>query len=252
MSEQMRDTGGVPGSAEPGPPGVAEPGTPRAGIRRIHTGAEKLAILNELNEAGATVHAVAARHGIERSTIWAWKRRLAERGPAGLEPGRGTRTGLSRKHGPYTPEERRAAVESCQKSGILIGDFARTWGVSAGTLHTWLRSYREAGPQGLERIKVGRPRGKGRSQLPAGVQSEIVIVRRRFPDFGLKKVRDTSRPDGTFLPHPNPSQKRRLDRWTNRSLLRPSRGPPAQGPSAPALHPGYPQPHSCDPPATPQ
>ena len=88
----------------------------------------------------------------------------------------------------YTPEERRAAIEAQAKSNLSIDAFAKTFGVSPVTFQAWLRAYREHGPKGLE-----HPFGKkkrGRKPLPQPLREEIVSVKRRFPDFGLRKIRD--------------------------------------------------------------
>jgi transposase InsO family protein len=55
---------------------------------------------------------------------------------------------------------------------------------------TCCRSYEQGGPQALEPRRRGRPPGAGRSTLPVPLQAEIVRTKRRFPTFGLKKVRD--------------------------------------------------------------
>jgi len=70
-------------------------------------------------------------------------------------------------------------------------DFCATMGLSPNTFYLWRRRYEEGGPQALEDRQRG-PRGGGRrgSTLPAPVQSAIVETKRRFPDFGLRRVRD--------------------------------------------------------------
>jgi transposase InsO family protein len=87
----------------------------------------------------------------------------------------------------YTPEEKRAAIEAYQKSGMTLVDFSATWGVSKATLTNWLRKHKAEGPKGLERKPHA---GKGKSRLAAALRGEIVRAKRYFPDFGLKKLRD--------------------------------------------------------------
>ncbi|MHC4946242.1 MAG: DDE-type integrase/transposase/recombinase [Planctomycetota bacterium] len=87
----------------------------------------------------------------------------------------------------YTPEEKRAAIEAYQKSGMTLVDFSATWGVSKATLTNWLRKHQAEGPKGLERKPHA---GKGKSRLAAALRGEIVRAKRYFPDFGLKKLRD--------------------------------------------------------------
>jgi transposase InsO family protein len=91
----------------------------------------------------------------------------------------------------YTPEERRAAVEAYRKSGLSRVAFAQLWGVSANSLANWSRREQEGGGRALEDRRAGRAgRKKGQRRLPGAVREEIVQVKRRFPTFGLKKVRD--------------------------------------------------------------
>jgi len=116
------------------------------------------------------------------------RRRGADRqgssaGGTGESPGR---QGRGKRH---TPEERRAAVEAFHKSGLTQKAFARQWDVSHVTLGAWLRKHAAEGPKGLERVASGPAKRRGRAPLPAPVREEVVAVQRRFPDFGLKKIR---------------------------------------------------------------
>jgi transposase InsO family protein len=95
--------------------------------------------------------------------------------------------GRKTKRRSYTPEEKRAAIEAYQKSGMPLVDFSATWGVSKATLTNWLRKHKAEGPKGLERKPHA---GKGKSRLADALRGEIVRAKRYFPDFGLKKLRD--------------------------------------------------------------
>ena len=113
-----------------------------------------------------------------------------EPGPsAGQQATRGRQgRAAAKRHRHYTPEERRAAIEAQEKSGLSVDDFSRTFGISPVTFQFWRRAYREHGPKGLE-----HPFGKGkrgRKTLPPALREEIVSVKRRFPDFGFRKIRD--------------------------------------------------------------
>jgi transposase InsO family protein len=104
-------------------------------------------------------------------------------GSAGATSGRAP---AGRRH---TPEERRAAVEAFHKSGLTQQAFARGWGVSQVTIGAWVRKHAAQGPQGLERVSTSPVKRRGRAPLAAPVREEVVAVQRRFPDFGLKKIR---------------------------------------------------------------
>jgi transposase InsO family protein len=109
-----------------------------------------------------------------------------EPGPTSRGRRRGPRPGSRLRR--YTPQERRATVEAYVKSGLTYEGFARIWGLSRHTVYVWMKIYRERGPQGLEHpCGTGQP---GRKPLAAPLRGEIVEVARRFPDFGLKSVRD--------------------------------------------------------------
>jgi transposase InsO family protein/transposase-like protein len=88
--------------------------------------------------------------------------------------------------GPYDPDKRREAVEAFHKSSMNIEDFSRVWGVGKVSLRQWLKRYDLEGPKGLERKQYKR---MGRPRRP-GMREEIAEVQRKYPDFGLRKVKD--------------------------------------------------------------
>jgi len=116
----------------------------------------------------------------------------AEAGPGrpAAEPAKAKRRTRARRT--YTPDERRAAVEAYLRSGRTQEDFAALWGLSAWTLSRWLLIYEREGPKGLETKPRGRRRGSpgDARRLSESVREEIARTKRRFPDFGLRKVRD--------------------------------------------------------------
>jgi transposase InsO family protein len=178
----------VAGGAEAGTPGSAQPGTGRVGARRIYSAAEKRRILQECGPGKADVERAAAHLGLHVSTLYAWKRRLRSAAQAGSRAGPEAHATRGRTRPPFTPQERRAAVESLERSGLSVAEFARTWGVSAMTLYGWRLRYRRLGAKGLEGARRGRPKGS-LQPIPPAVRAEIVSVGRRFPQFGLAKLR---------------------------------------------------------------
>jgi transposase InsO family protein len=177
------------GSPEPGSAGSGEPARRRGDTTRRYGPAERERLLAELASSGESVTAFCARTGVGPATIFAW-RKAARGGRSSAVASKGAvqRKG-SREH---SPETRRAAVESFARSGMTLSVFARTFGVSAATLREWLARYRAQGPKGLEPKKRGRPKGSKSAfpRIAAGVRDEIERTKRRFPTFGLKKVRD--------------------------------------------------------------
>lgn len=113
-------------------------------------------------------------------------------GEAEPRPGRAPGRGLKvRKPGPYSPEERRQAVEAYLKSQATLEEFSRLWGVGSKSLWWWLKVYHQQGPKGLETGICGKGAGKrGKKPLAEPLREEIRQTKRRFPDFGFRKVRD--------------------------------------------------------------
>ena len=188
MKDAARARGRGPvGPGEPGPTGTSA----RGNLSRRYDVAERKQLLAELERTGETIKAFCARHHVSTATICAWKRGLRAKGEAGLQP-REPRRNPTGKNGPTrSPEERRRAIETYEKSRMTIDAFARTYGISPWTMRTWLKRYQVEGPKGLEPRPRGRKPGTwGLSRVPAAVREEITRTKRRFPEFGLKKVRD--------------------------------------------------------------
>ncbi|HET6202122.1 MAG TPA: transposase, partial [Planctomycetota bacterium] len=184
MDEERDDArmgGEAGGPGAPGPPAAQQP----PGRRRRYGEQERDALLTELAASGESVQRFARRHGMSPWTIRKWAKAAGTRGPK-----RPRRSPSGRGCRQYSFEERKAAVEAFAKSGRTQFEFARLYGVTQNTLSKWLRRYREEGPKGLERRPYSRRREGRKAGLAEAVRGEIVSVQRRFPDFGLRKVRD--------------------------------------------------------------
>jgi transposase InsO family protein len=73
---------------------------------------------------------------------------------------------------------------------MTVDAYCATVRLSTKTLCEWKRRYEEEGPRGLEARKRGPKGGPKRSRLPAAMQEAIRETKARFPQFGLRKVRD--------------------------------------------------------------
>jgi transposase InsO family protein len=73
---------------------------------------------------------------------------------------------------------------------MKVAAFARSFGISEMTLRKWLARYEEGGAGGLTRLRSGPRKPRGQPLLAAAVKAGIVETWRRFPAFGLKKIRD--------------------------------------------------------------
>lgn len=102
------------------------------------------------------------------------------------DPGKSSR----HRHGPYSPEERRNAIEAYKKSGLTQEDFCRTWGVSPSTLIDWMKRYESQGPKGLEGYAPAKEddKRKGR-KISQTVIEEIIKIKQADPTSGLKYIK---------------------------------------------------------------
>jgi len=153
---------------------------------------ERLSLVRGYLASGETLRVFSERHGVSLMTLWNWKRRYEEEGEAGLLDRRvaNRRNRAGRTRTAYSPEERRAAIEAYTRSGLSQRSFARMWGIAIKSLSTWLSRYESGGPQALE-PRARKPRSGGFARkLSPSILSEIVRTKHRFPDFGLRRVRD--------------------------------------------------------------
>ena len=161
-------------------------------MSRRYSASEKRALVEEFEQSDESFGDFCGRKHVSSASLCKWRRALRERGMAGLQPGPNPRN--SKRHVGHvrTPEERRQAVEALSKSGLSQKQFARVWGVSSKALNGWLSRWRTDGPKGLEPRPHGprRQRGGRWPKVPLAVRAEIARTKRRFPDFGLKRVRD--------------------------------------------------------------
>lgn len=103
----------------------------------------------------------------------------------------GKKKRVMRHAGPYTPEQRRQAVEAYFKSGMSAKDFAQTWGTSEGSLYIWVKAYQEHGPKALEGASLrADAKKRGRKGIPEPLKREITQIKREHPELGTRGVRD--------------------------------------------------------------
>ncbi|MGD0455895.1 MAG: DDE-type integrase/transposase/recombinase [Solirubrobacteraceae bacterium] len=145
---------------------------------------KRLSLIKEYLQIGGSQRAFCIARGINGATFNGWMKDYQQLGEEGMRLRHEKNLASGQHDGPYSPDERRQAVEMFLKAGTSICDFSRVWGVSESSLAKWLDLYQEGGPQALEtRRSGGRPRNQG-------IRDEITDVKTRFPDFGLRKVKD--------------------------------------------------------------
>jgi len=169
-------------------PPLPPPGTPG----KSYTAEQKAEALRAYAASGQMMRAWCASRGISTATLCAWRRAYAKGGVEGLAPRRNPRNSQrGRTHRPYSPEERRAALDAYKKSGMTQDAFSALWGISTSTLAYWRRAHRERGPRGLEAPCGGGRRGRKKVPVPEAVRAEIVATKLRFPAWGLRRVKDS-------------------------------------------------------------
>ncbi len=184
------------GTAERSPAGAsaAVPRESGASGNRYSVG-EKLDYLRRFVQSGGTLVEFCRRERLNTKSFCDWRRQFDALGEAGLRPKPNLRNTGGHSGRVIPADERRALVESFLRMKLSQAVFARTYGISVSSLSKWLRRYHAHGPKGLEPGKRGRKPGGGgggaRIALP--IQAEILNTKRRFPDFGMRKVRDYMR-----------------------------------------------------------
>ncbi|MHC4955634.1 MAG: IS66 family insertion sequence element accessory protein TnpA [Planctomycetota bacterium] len=152
-----------------------------------YTAAEKLALLEAFEQSGLGQREFGAQHGVSTASLCRWRREYRAHGEKGLEPkAPKKRKGKTRK--PYSPAQRRQAVEAFLASGLGYKPFAATWGVNPKTLRVWLERYREEGPAGLEHPRRAK---KPKPKAHPALRTAITQWKRRFPHYGLRRIRDS-------------------------------------------------------------
>ncbi len=83
-------------------------------------------------------------------------------------------------------EVRRKAVQLCLEEGFPVERVAHEMGVGLSTLSHWVRVYGAQGEAGLQ----AQPRRRHRPQpkVAPAVKTQVVELKRRHPDLGIKKI----------------------------------------------------------------
>ena len=168
----------------------AEPESRRGGTTKRYSVTAKRALLEAYERSGLTQKAFCAEQGITTTSLCKWRRDFAAHGEAGLAPKKPRKKAKGKPRGAYPVEQRRQAVEAYRASGLSRKDFAKTWGVSERTLSDWLKRYDEGGPKGLERKRRATPAPR---PAPFALRRAITGWKRRFPHYGLRRIRDALR-----------------------------------------------------------
>src|SRR6476646_1793150 len=98
-----------------------------------------------------------------------------------------------------TMDLRNQSVLAATSPGANISELCREHGVSRGNGYKWIRRFRAEGQAGLD-DKSRRP--KKISGIDGEVVLRIIELRRRYPKWGAKKLRQImlGSPDGVAVP----------------------------------------------------
>lgn len=139
----------------------------------------KAKFIEDFDKSGMTLLRYCQETGMAYTTAVSWRRIV--KGPTKHYP---------QKNGPYSPEQRRQAVEAYLKSGLSQKDFSLTWGLPYKTLVKWLAKYREEGPKGLEGYAAPKEDdGRKKKRLSQKVVEEIIRIKQTDPSSGLKYIK---------------------------------------------------------------
>lgn len=112
------------------------------------------------------------------------------------------------------------------EEGYRPGLLAEQFGISAHSVHRWVKAYRQGGSEGLH----PKPRSGGDSRrVPEEVRQRMVDVKTRHPEYGPRRIADVLR--RFFLMGPSPSTVHR--ELSSQGLTDKARKKPVKNPSKP-------------------
>lgn len=135
---------------------------------------ERARLMEQFPKSGLSYSEFAREHNINESTMknWVWM---------------SSRPKTPNKR--FSPTERKKIVETFLSAGMKREEFSKCWGICEATLGAWLKLYEQHGSDGL----MDKPRRKDDKRLgtkiPEAVGEEIVRLKKRQPEFGLKKIK---------------------------------------------------------------
>lgn len=151
-----------------------------SGNSRYYDSKDRIRLLKEFETSGLSILKFCQKSGVAYTTFIGWKNKASK----------GVSLETKIKTGPVEVQKRIQAVEAYLKSGMTLGDFAQTWGVSKSTICRWMEVHREHGPKGLEASSFkSQPKKRGPKGIPKSVREQIIEVKKENPSFGLRKVK---------------------------------------------------------------
>jgi len=86
-----------------------------------------------------------------------------------------------------TVDQRLQFLSSYQKEEMSVTDLCHEYGISRPTAYKWIKRYDEVGPEGL--LDLTRTPHSSPYATSAGIENEILALRKRFPSWGARKLK---------------------------------------------------------------
>jgi transposase InsO family protein len=85
-----------------------------------------------------------------------------------------------------TPEQKLLILDTWQRSGLPVTDFAALVGINRVTLYGWKKRFEEQGPAGLD----DQPRKKPPGKIPDLTKRTILMLKKANPQWGCQRISD--------------------------------------------------------------
>jgi transposase len=85
-----------------------------------------------------------------------------------------------------TPEQKLLILDTWQRSGLPVTDFAALVGINRATLYGWKKRFEELGPAGLG----DQPRKKPAGKVPDLTKRTILMLKKANPQWGCQRISD--------------------------------------------------------------
>jgi transposase InsO family protein len=85
-----------------------------------------------------------------------------------------------------TPEQKLLILDTWQRSGLPVTDFAALVGINRVTLYGWKKRFEELGPAGLD----DQPRKKPAGKVPDLTKRTILMLKKANPQWGCQRISD--------------------------------------------------------------
>jgi len=86
-----------------------------------------------------------------------------------------------------TPEQKLLLLDTWERSGLPIREFASVVNISRHSLYKWRQNFNNYGPEGLVEKKRGAPK---ETRLPEATKRAILMLKEQHPEYGCQRISD--------------------------------------------------------------